>query len=161
MYRAWCPKPVFLNEFPSLDWLLVCLDEGSLPWTGHTNMRRHSLWRIVYWSSSVLQWIAGTALALFAAATKANPKNWPWAMTSLTWLQDTAWLLIPLLTISLGLIQLLRSATGPPWIWQHVHYLLDTFRQHVFAREQGTPLHYNRVTLFKYVRFRCALCRWP
>ena len=124
-------------------------------------MRRHFLWGFIYRAFSVLQWIAGIGLACFAAATKAEPKNWVWAATSLAWLQDTAWLFIPLFTVGLGLIQILRSATGPPWIWQHVHYLLDTFRQHVFKKQRGTPLHYNRVTLFRYVRFRCALCRWP
>jgi GAF domain len=42
-----------------------------------------------------------------------------------------------------------------------VHYLLDTFREHAFEKERGAPLHYNRVTLFKHVRFRWALCKWP
>jgi GAF domain len=124
-------------------------------------MRRHSLWGFVYWSFSALQWIVGIGLACFAAATKADPKNWPWAGVSLAWLQETAWLFIPLFTVGLGLLQVLRSATGPPWIWQHVHYLLNTFREHVFEKERGVPLHYNRVTLFKHVRFRWALCKWP
>jgi GAF domain-containing protein len=76
-------------------------------------------------------------------------------------LQQTAWLIIPLLTVGLGLMQVARSMAGPPWIWETVHYLLDRFQEHVFEKQVGTPLHYHRVTLFRHIRLRRSLCRWP
>ena len=92
---------------------------------------------------------------------KADPANWAWAMTALTWLQQSAWLSIPVLTLGLGLMQAARSMIGPPWIWETVHYLLDRLQEHVFEQQVGTPLHYHRVTLFRYVRLRPSFCRWP
>lgn len=123
-------------------------------------MRRHGLRGFVYRALIFLQWTAGIILATTQAATKADPSRWQFGSDFLTWLQHTAWATVPLLIVALGLMQVARWMIGPPWVWDTIHYLLDTFRGYVFE-EEGGPLHHHRVTLFKYVRVRFWLCRWP
>ena len=123
-------------------------------------MRRHGLRGFVYRALSILQWIAGIVLAAIGASTKADPTRWQLVSDFLISLQQYAWVTIPLLAVTLALMQVARSMIGPPWIWDTVHHLLDSFQEYVFEGESG-PLHHHRVTLFKYARVRLWLCRWP
>ena len=114
----------------------------------------------VYRALSFLQWIAGIVLATIQASTKADPSRWQLGSEFLIWLQQNAWITVPLLIGTLGLMQVARWTIGPPWVWDTVHHLLDSFQEYVFEGESG-PLQYHRVTLFKYARVRLRLCRWP
>ena len=113
----------------------------------------------------MLQWVGGILVALVGASLKADPSKWSvWsalAGRTLLWLQSTAWLTLPLLTLGFGSAQLLRRLLGPPWAWGVIHYLLDQFQGYVFAGKGNEPLHFHRVTLFKYRRWRVCFSRWP
>jgi hypothetical protein len=97
----------------------------------------------------------------FAGSLKADLQHVPLGKSVVAWLQQHAWLAAPVLFAIVPIIQAARTRLGPPWIKEVIHDLLDTFQEHVFAREADAPLHYHRVTLFKYVRLRWAWCRWP
>lgn len=118
------------------------------------------MWGFVYRALILLQWVAGIALATIQASTKADPSQWQLGSDFLIWLQQNAWATVPLLMVALGLMQITRWTIGPPWVWDTVHHLLDSFQGYVFEGESG-PLQHHRVTLFKYVRVRPRLCRWP
>jgi hypothetical protein len=108
-----------------------------------------------------LKWIASVLLALISASARADPTRWTWIQDVLVWSQQNAWVSIPVLAGCVVFIPVIEKAIGLPWIWDTVHALLDDFREHVFEKEIHTPLHYHRITLFKLVHFRFALCLWP
>ncbi len=50
-----------------------------------------------------------------------------------------------------------------PWLWTTVHKLLTSFQRDIFQAElsRGDPMDLHRLTLFKRLRFRCWVCKWP
>lgn len=118
-------------------------------------------WYVLY----VLQWVGGLLLILIGAALKADlAKVSKWSALAggtLSWLQSTGWFSLTLLTLGLGLAELLRKLLGPPWVWGVIRDLLDQFQGYVFRDKGNEPLHFHRVTLFKYCRWRVCFSRWP
>lgn len=75
-----------------------------------------------------------------------------------------AWVIIPGLTILGGLFSFFRFQIGNKHKWSCVATVLEEFRQSVFNRRKDFEKrahHHDRVTLFKYVRFRFAPCWLP
>lgn len=128
-------------------------------------MRQHRMWAITYRTLTGLQWVAGTVLAVAGASLKADVAQvqaWvPWAAKLLQVSQGWAWLTIPCLTGYFGVAQFGRKMIGPPWVWEVIHSLLDDLQQHAFGKDCQSPLHHHRATLFRFVRWRWCLRRWP
>jgi hypothetical protein len=120
-------------------------------------MRKLGLWSVFYKGLAIIQYIFALAIAIFSASLKADTAaladtGWKFLTPVLNYMQHTAWFTIFLLTIGLGLAQVARSQIGPPWVWEHLHMLLDSFQELVFGDEAG-DLHHHRATLFKRVHF--------
>jgi hypothetical protein len=120
-------------------------------------MRNRGLWCFIYKGLAILQWICALAIATISASLKADTASlantdWKFLKPLVESTQHAAWFTIPLLTIVVGVAQLIRNQIGPPWVWEHVHILLDSLQEFVFGDEPG-DLHHHRATLFKHVRF--------
>jgi hypothetical protein len=63
--------------------------------------------------------------------------------------------------IFLAISEAMRKVVGPPWLWDAIHSYLDSFRDYAFPDQPGDMLHEHRVTLFKHVRWRWCLKKWP
>lgn len=75
-----------------------------------------------------------------------------------------AWWAIPLLTFIGGLAAYFKTQIGNKNTWSTVNTLLEEYRSAIFdSREAfaGRPNHHERVTLFKYRKYRLAVCNWP
>ena len=77
----------------------------------------------------------------------------------LEYIQQTSFIVVPVLVAFVTLGPFARRLIGPPWAWDAVRNFLDRFQEYLF--EQEGPKHHHRVTLFKRTRFRWSLCRWP
>lgn len=128
-------------------------------------MRRHRLCKLAYHSLTVLQWSSGIIVTIVGASLKADIEEvrawFPAAVRTLTWSQNNAWLLIPILTVVVGFAQVVRRTLGAPWVWAVVHSLLDILQKRAFGEEPEAPLHHHRATLFRHVTWKFCLRRWP
>lgn len=120
-------------------------------------MRKLGLWSALYKGLAVAQYLFALGIATISASLKADSAalvntGWQFLKPSLDYIQHGAWFAIPLLTIGLGIAQIARNQIGPPWVWEHLHLLLDSFQELVFG-DEGGDLHHHRATLFKRVRF--------
>jgi len=99
----------------------------------------------------------GTAAALISASLRADPakvgQSWKFAGDFLSTVDNNAWILLPGLLLGVGVTQFVRRMIGPPFVWETIHRLLDHVREEVFG-SYIEPVHYHRVTLFKYVKWR-------
>ena len=127
-------------------------------------------WSICYYLLRCTQIVAIVGLAIFGGAQPLRPDNWGVSVgVGLRWLQTWGDIAIPLLTALMIGCAWSCYAIGPPWVWATVHSILDEFRGHAFRTETfSDPLHYHRVTLFKYVGVKFLLAReswrsrfWP
>jgi len=112
---------------------------------------------MLYKGLAILQWGLALMIATISASLKAETTSlvntgWQFLKGPVEGIQHTAWVTIPLLTIALGIAQIARNQIGPPWVWEHLHMLLDSFQELVFGDEAG-DLHHHRATLFKRVSF--------
>lgn len=116
-------------------------------------MRPAGWWTIAFWVCKALQWSAGTGLVLFAVIQPMDP-----SLASIPYLKSILEVLQPFSRASVvacgaGVVAFkwLAHLIGPPWIWKAIQGIFDEFRERAF-RLSGEPVHYNRVTLFEYVR---------
>ncbi len=122
-------------------------------------MKSNSRWTRIDKIISYVQWSLGGVAFGAGVTLKIDPQNlWPWinfAKPFVTWSQESGFgATMVLISIALGgFASFLRRQIGPPWVWKYVHFLLDTFRKHVFDDEDG-EVHHHRVTLFKHRRCR-------
>jgi hypothetical protein len=120
-------------------------------------MRKRGLWSVLYKGLGILQWILTLAIATISAFLKADTASlvgsgWQFLKLPLDSVQHTAWLTILLLSVALAITQVARNQIGPPWVWEHLHMLLDSFRDLVFE-DEGGDVHHHRATIFKRVSF--------
>lgn len=95
---------------------------------------------------------------LFAATLKADTDQWNIVVGGpIAWMQQQAWLFIPVAVVVHGIAQQIRRFAGRPTTWKAVHLLLDQFRDRAFPNISNDPLDHHRVTLFRYRRW----CLWP
>lgn len=73
-------------------------------------------------------------------------------------LQQWAWF-AGVLTISAAIAEVARRHIGMPWVWKAVHRILDVYSDQVFSSDKNEPIHHDRITLFKYQRFRWTFRR--
>jgi len=92
-----------------------------------------------------------------SASLKADPakvgQSWQLGADFLCWIDAHAWIVLPAIILAIGLTELVRKMIGPPFVWETIHRLLDQMREDVFGSSTD-PIHYHRVTLFKYVKWR-------
>jgi len=124
-------------------------------------MRRSGWWRFVRASCQVLQWLTYAALGMVGGAKLAAPSAAGPFQPLLAYLQGVSWWAMPVIYISNVGFQAGSKAISPPWVWDTVRAVLDQLRVHAFKPAQGELMQSNRVTLFKYVRWRWSLCEWP
>ena len=117
-------------------------------------MRSQSQWNSLYRIFGSFQWMVSTAVILFSGLLKIDVSKLKGALDffvpSVTWIQSNAWWSILTLTALGGLAKLANSRIGAPWVWEHVHFILDKYQELIFEGEEGA-VHHHRVTLFKYV----------
>lgn len=122
---------------------------------------RHSAYRFF----TIVESVAAIVSVSAAAALRADPKQLrgTWALFApwLFWVQNRAWILIVAATLSLVVAGVFRRVVGPPWVWAAIHRQLDLFQEYAFSDQVGDMLHDHRVTLFKHVRWRWCLKKWP
>jgi hypothetical protein len=120
---------------------------------------------MIYQAFTAGQVAAIVLSAMLSGSLRADPNklNGAWALfaPSLIWIQNRAWIFLLLLGAFLAASEIARKVVGPPWVWDAVHYYLDVFQEYAFPEQAGDMLHDHRVTLFKYVRWRWCLRRWP
>jgi hypothetical protein len=76
-------------------------------------------------------------------------------------LQHVHWWAMPVIYFANIGLQGVAKSVSPPWVWETVRAILDQLQRHAFPHVQGELQQYNRVTLFKHVRWRWAACKWP
>jgi hypothetical protein len=116
---------------------------------------------------NVVSIVSSFFVALIGGFLKVEPKEyegWQFIQTILTRTQKSAWWTIPTLTIVAALAQFIKSRIGSSSKWRTVQYLLDQYKDAIFekhATAKDDPEHFHRVTLFKHVKWRWGVCRWP
>lgn len=113
-------------------------------------MRSDKKWG-TYGILGLVQWACGIAIAFGSAATKTDAAKYvhvPYISSVVPFLQNWAWLFVPVLMLVVAGAQLVRTHIGAPSIWGHVHFLVDEFRKQLFADVAGAT-HHHRVTLYK------------
>jgi hypothetical protein len=134
-------------------------------------MRRHSKWNF-YNILRLLQVACFLLPAIVAALTKLDPNNWPGLVgKSALWSREWVGLIVPCSAFAYGVTKSWANWFGPPWVWKAVQKLLDEYRAVAFDMQDGDPIHYHRVTLFKRERWgtclristywRAGWRRWP
>jgi hypothetical protein len=113
-----------------------------------------------------LAWSCGLLIAFSAALLKFDPETftWPIVQDILTANRWVAWWLIPVLTLLGSLAGLSKQHVGHKSTWSGVNTLLEEFRNSVFKGREGfnnRANHHERVTLYKFRKFRIAFCLWP
>lgn len=116
----------------------------------------------------VLGWIrnGSSGVLAFAIATKFwNPEaelSPSWVAAGLTWAQSYSALLILVFFLTMTVSDWLRRWVGSPRDTELARLILEEFHQVVFGgSDDDLPAHHRRATLFKHVRWRWALCKWP
>ena len=99
-----------------------------------------------------------------SASLKADPANFQ-QHSELTadvikLLHGHAWFILPALG-TLGIAKMMKAWIGPPWVWETIHRLLDSFQKHIFEKQSHEPQYFHRVTLFKYKGFVFIWRKWP
>lgn len=106
------------------------------------------------------------ASATVGASLKADPIVWgnrfgvP-VRSALTVLQERAWILLPAMLLLIPVLEGARRVIGDPRIWGIVHDVLDQYRERLFEHADEDQVHEHRVTLFKRVRWRWCMQKWP
>jgi hypothetical protein len=130
-------------------------------------MRQRRFGSACYMAFGLLQWSLGVATVAFSASIRADLTKIPsWASSTIpmvAWLQQWAWL-GAICALFLGLANVLQRQFGPPWAWLAIHKSLDLFRQQAFptpSTDNPDPVHFHRITLFRYCSWRACFRRWP
>ncbi|HEX8398809.1 MAG TPA: GAF domain-containing protein [Pyrinomonadaceae bacterium] len=82
----------------------------------------------------------------------------------MTFNQKWAFLIIPVLTIAVGIASYFKTHFGNNNTWNTVTYLLEKYKKAIFenrAEIKTDPEHYHRITLYKFVGWRWAFCLYP
>lgn len=78
--------------------------------------------------------------------------------------EASVWVTIPAFTALAGILTFFKTHFGTANTWKMATHLIEEFRQAIFQGNQnigGEAAHHNRVTLYKFVSWRFAFCRWP
>ena len=124
-------------------------------------MRRSGWWKFARISCHVLHIASFLALGVVGGAKLADLSQSGEYRPFLSSLQKVSWWTVPVLYFSNILFQAGAKSISPPWVWNTIHSILDQLQVHAFRGIQGELQQSNRVTLFKHVGWRWALCKWP
>ena len=136
-------------------------------WATSKRMRHAQPWRRWGYSSfHVAFWAAFAAVAILSGAKvvptpETHVSTWSIGQLAVDPLRrHSAWA-IPVLSVVLALVSVLKSYVGQPKLWRTVHQLLEVTRGRLFKDDiaQGALDYDHRLTLFKKVRFR--FCHRP
>ena len=75
--------------------------------------------------------------------------------------RDFAWLLVPAFLGLAAICGYLAKRLADPAMWDLLQDLVDELRDKVFSDAGSEYQHHHRVTLFKHVRWKFVLRRWP
>jgi hypothetical protein len=125
--------------------------------------RGKSFWNILYYCFVTFSWITGIIIILLSTANQAIKNEWttvtnPSALGDIFgWLNQYSWFIAPG-TLLYGGLKFTTNRIGQPWIYRHVHTILDSAREYVFS-DRSSMLHQHKVTLYKrvtwYWKFKC------
>ena len=130
------------------------------------SMRRAGLRKWTHHSLAGVIAFSGIATAFISVFLKSDATYWdpkaPWLADLLRLSQQLAPVVLPILMAVSFVAAAVMRRIGNPWVWTTVKGLLDQFRELVFRdRAAGDHQHAHRATLFKHVRIRFCLRRWP
>lgn len=110
---------------------------------------------ILYKVLTVAQYSFGAGTALIGSSLKADPSKIETVSVFLSELvlslQQSAWWAVPILTLSLPILQGVKTWVGDPTVWETIHKLLEEMRTKAFP--DVTADHHHRVTLFQHKRW--------
>jgi hypothetical protein len=124
--------------------------------------RRYGILGTISWVIALISAVYASSLKIDASVAKLRFGQGFANALSLT--SSYAWICLPLLTIAVPLCNFLRESVGNPRSWKAVHRILDDFRNDLFDQTSDDPIHANRVTLFKRVKYRWSFRErwyWP
>jgi hypothetical protein len=84
--------------------------------------------------------------------------------------ENNVWWLVAILTLIAGTATLVKNQMGSKQVWETVDYVLEQYRKSIFEKRvigtsNGGPkpeaAFDDRITLFKYVKWRWAFCLFP
>jgi len=58
-----------------------------------------------------------------------------------------------ILTLLIGVLEIVRRKIGSPWVWQCIHDILDAYKEKVFEDSRFDRDNHHRVTLFQHKKF--------
>lgn len=110
--------------------------------------------------------VSGVSVVAVGALLKLDPTKYDHNVifqVSLSLVQDSAWWLIPVLAIIAGVSQRMKQGLGTVGTWRLVDHLLTQYREALLGKRPAKedPEHFHRITLFRHVRWRWSLDRWP
>lgn len=115
--------------------------------------------QVVEW---VLVVVSATLPTLLKADLEALP---PWLMPfrpSLLYVRGITWMLLLTAALLLVGVRFTRQKLSDRWIIDGIRDVLNFLRERAFSADKvDDPLHFHRVTLFRYTRWRWCFQRWP
>lgn len=119
----------------------------------------------VHWALGLAQKLSVLASGVTAAMLKANIeeayRHLGGAVAGIVQsIQGFAWAYVPAFLTLAWLFGELRRRVGDPVVWAKLHEWITEYRDHVFTEQRGVQFH-RRATLFVFVEWRLAFCRWP
>lgn len=111
-----------------------------------------------------IQRFAAVIILCASALLKASVPKTPLISSFIELCQHHAWWIIILFTCAGGLAQYFNNRIGSPENWRIVQYLLNQYREEIFDKDENTKgdaEHFHRITLFKHLKWRWALVKWP
>lgn len=109
--------------------------------------------------------ISGALAGFSSFITRWPPERFQdWRSNVLTFNKDNLWWIVPLFAALAGVAAFIKTHFGTTNSWKVVTALLEEYRKAVFADRntlESDPDHFNRVTLYKHVKWRWMFCLWP
>lgn len=111
--------------------------------------------------------IIGVTLAIVIPVVlglgKFNPDQWagsPVFRSAIVNCEAHGWWAVATLSVLSAAVQGIAAYLGAPVAWKTVQYILDEFREVVFASHGGTPADHHKVTLFRHTRWYWRRLFW-
>ncbi len=121
----------------------------------------------IYTRLGHLKYIFSSTSIILVASLKADSAKFTQVLgndigTIITNIQTNAWWIVPIIIISVFLIDALRTRVGSQKDWKIIQIILKEYREKIFtADDLNDDPHHHRVTLFKKVDFYLCFKQWP
>ena len=126
-------------------------------------MHKRTLGVILYKLSGIIEVLLALGTAGAGGVYKLDSQDvarlGSWAIGMQGWVRSINWILLIAVPLAIPALHLVRERIGAPWVWEHIHSMLDDFQACIFKQRRTQQLHHHRVTLFKHKKFHFCLDR--